>query len=144
MFDEIHIANICHESNRILCSLLGDHSQPSWEAAPNWQKDSAVAGVRAIKEGRVTKPEQSHESWMKQKEEEGWVYGPVKDAVAKFHPCMVAYCDLPPAQRMKDYLFFNLCVLLLGMEPSDGGIPDPMFRNLLDTVTFAREQQMKG
>ena len=50
-------------------------------------------------------PSASHESWMNQKTEEGWKYGPVKDAEKKEHPCYVPYDELPPAQKSKDFLF---------------------------------------
>lgn len=41
------IAKRAHEVNRAYCASIGDHSQPAWEDAPQWQKDSAIAGVRA-------------------------------------------------------------------------------------------------
>ena len=53
----------------------------------------------------MTTPEESHENWRKVKDAEGWVYGPVKDAEAKTHPCMVPYEELPSAQIIKDHLF---------------------------------------
>ena len=39
------------------------------------------------------------------KADEGWKYGPVKDADKKEHPCFLPYHNLPLEQRMKDYLF---------------------------------------
>jgi hypothetical protein len=33
------------------------------------------------------------------------VYGEVKDAEKKTHPCIVPYKDLPPEQQAKDHLF---------------------------------------
>ena len=50
-------------------------------------------------------PDESHKSWLKQKEEEGWKYGPVKNPETKEHPCFVSYDELPVNQRSKDYLF---------------------------------------
>lgn len=50
-------------------------------------------------------PEDSHNSWLAEKESGGWVYGPEKDEGAKTHPCMVPYDDLPVEQRRKDALF---------------------------------------
>jgi hypothetical protein len=38
-------ARAAHEANRAYCGALGDWSQPSWDAAPQWQKDSARNGV---------------------------------------------------------------------------------------------------
>jgi hypothetical protein len=97
------IARVCHEANRAYCVLLGDASQPMWDDAPQWQKDSAVLGVQNALNG--ASPEQSHESWLAQKRADAWVYGPVKDAATKTHPCVVPYAELPDDQRRKDALF---------------------------------------
>lgn len=99
------IARVCHEVNRAYCISQGDTSQPTWDDAPQWQKESAMSGVAAIVAKPDTTPEQSHEGWMAQKEADGWTYGTVKDADLKTHPCFVPYGDLPIAQRTKDYLF---------------------------------------
>lgn len=98
------IAKICHEANRAYCETIGDHSQPSWDLAPSWQRESAIAGVQKHLAAPLT-PEQSHESWLEQKRADGWVYGPEKDPEKKTHPCMVPYADLPKEQRAKDHLF---------------------------------------
>lgn len=99
-------ARAAHEANRAWCLAIGDTSQQSWETAPAWQVDSAVKGVQGVMAGNG--PEQSHESWLKEKEENGWVYGPVKDPEAKTHPCFVPYADLPPEQRAKDHIFVGV------------------------------------
>jgi len=98
------IAIACHEANRAYCLSLGDESQPSWEDAPIWQSNSAIDGVTYHLEHDTT-PEQSHENWLAVKEAEGWVYGEVKDADAKTHPCMMPYAELPAEQKAKDYIF---------------------------------------
>ena len=103
--EQIEIARVCHEVNRAYCLGLGDTSQPEWKDAPDWQKDSATAGVAAIIANPSTTPEQSHEGWLAQKAADGWAYGPVKDAAAKVHPCFVPYAELPESQRVKDYIF---------------------------------------
>lgn len=41
------IARVVHEVNRAYCEALGDTSQPKWEDAPQWQRDSAMLGVTA-------------------------------------------------------------------------------------------------
>lgn len=50
-------------------------------------------------------PSASHESWLKQKTEEGWKYGEVKNPETKEHPCFVPYEQLPNEQKAKDYIF---------------------------------------
>lgn len=97
------IARVCHEVNRAYCLSLGDETQVAWEDAPDWQRQSAIVGVAKAQEGAT--PEQLHESWGAQKVADGWVFGLVKDAEAKTHPCLVPYADLPREQRTKDYLF---------------------------------------
>jgi hypothetical protein len=100
------IANVAHQINKAYCAAIGDLSQPEWELAPDWQRQSAINGVKAhIDSGLTMLPEDSHISWMKQKESEGWIYGEVKDAEKKTHPCMVPYQALSIEQRTKDYLF---------------------------------------
>lgn len=99
------IAMLCHEVNRAYCAAMGDTSQVPWGDAPEWQKESAMAGVQQILDHPETTPEQSHEAWMKLKIEQGWVWGEVKDAVRKQHHCLMPYANLPMEQRVKDYLF---------------------------------------
>lgn len=104
--EKIHIcAEAAHEMNRVWCSAHGDMSQPLWRDAPDWQRTSALNGVRGVLTGNT--PRQSHESWLKEKEATGWKYGPVKDPEKKEHPCFVAYDELPPEQKAKDHLFVN-------------------------------------
>lgn len=103
------IARVCHMVNRAYCKALGDGSQPTWEDAPEWQRDSARAGARLHLEHPEAGPEASHESWMAQKAAEGWVYGPVKDPEAKVHPCMVPFAELPREQQAKDFIFTAIC-----------------------------------
>lgn len=103
------IARIAHETNRAYCATIGDMSQPAWDDAPQWQKDSAIKGVQfhlaAHDRGSKPSPSASHESWLAEKRAAGWAYGPVKDADQKKHPCFVPYDELPIEQRLKDYLF---------------------------------------
>ena len=96
-------ARAAHEANRAYCIGIGDHSQPSWDDAPDWQRSSARDGVTGALDGAT--PEQSHEGWLATKLAAGWVYGATKDPDVKTHPCMVEYAELPPAQRKKDHIF---------------------------------------
>ena len=109
------IARVCHEANRAYCISIGDDSQPAWEDAPEWQRESAIDGVRFhLDSGEMDgfDPAASHENWMRQKEDDGWVYGSVKDPVKKQHPCMVPYDELPEEQRRKDHLFTAVVLAL--------------------------------
>jgi len=101
----VNLARVCHEANRAWCEYNGDTSQPAWEDAPKWQQDSAIAGVRFVVGNPDAGDSASHESWMREKVTDGWVYGEVKDPEAKTHPCMVPFEELPPEQQFKDRLF---------------------------------------
>lgn len=102
--EALRIAKVCHEVNRAYCQALGDHSQKPWLIAPQWQKDSAVAGVMLHMNANAT-PEASHVAWSKQKVADGWVYGETKDEVKKTHPCLVPFSKLPKEQQAKDFIF---------------------------------------
>ena len=114
------IAKVCHEANRAWCEVLGDMSQPRWEDAPDWQRDSAISGVRVYAEARVkgmnpdspSQYEQSHNGWLEEKLRAGWTYGPVKDPDKKQHPCMLPYSSLPIEQKLKDHLFISICAAM--------------------------------
>lgn len=101
------IAKICHEANRAYCQTIGDDSQPSWEDAPEWQRSSARTGVNLHGNNPDASPSASHESWMRQKVADGWVYGETKNPDTKQHPCIVNFEDLPVEQQAKDFLFRN-------------------------------------
>ena len=99
------IARVCHEVNRAYCQALGDNSQPAWEDAPQWQRDSAILGVKLHTHNPEASAATSHESWMAQKVAEGWVYGPEKNPELKQHHCIVSFDALPVAQQAKDFIF---------------------------------------
>ena len=102
--EQSEIARVAHEVNRAYCQSLGDNSQPTWEDAPQWQKDSALLGVKLHTENNVG-PEASHESWMAQKLADGWKWGPEKKPDFKEHPCIMSFSALPKDQQAKDYIF---------------------------------------
>ena len=110
------IAHIVHEANRAYCQTIGDNSQPSWEEAPKWQRDSAWKGVDGILTRRIQTPEDAHRSWLAEKAQTGWTYGAVKDAERKTHPCFVPYAELPAEQQAKDAIFFAIVKACAGQH----------------------------
>lgn len=101
----ILIAMTAHAINAAYCRAMGDDSQVDWDDAPEWQKNSALAGVDMHLANPDATPENSHESWLAQKVAEGWTYGEEKDAEAKTHPCILPYDELPEFQKAKDHIF---------------------------------------
>jgi hypothetical protein len=106
--NDLEMARICHEANRAFCEFLGDNSQPSWEEAPDWQRESAINGVVFLRTHPDAGDSATHDSWSEQKRSEGWVYGEIKDPEAKTHPCLVPFDQLSPEQQFKDKLFRTL------------------------------------
>lgn len=100
------IARACHEVNRTyqMFQDAGYISLP-WSEAPEWQKWSAVLGVRMVLECPKTTAEQNHEHWIQHKEEQGWRYGPILDSDKRTHPCLMSYDNLPESQKAKDNIF---------------------------------------
>jgi hypothetical protein len=97
-------AHICHEANRAIQIQTGDPvPSPKWTEASDEQKNSAREGVAHVILGRT--PEELHNSWCLYKWGNGWIWGPVKDEVAKTHPCLVRYSDLAEEQKLKDHVF---------------------------------------
>lgn len=103
-----HIAMVCHEANRALQVSLND---PAIPVAPAWadcgaeMQASALNGVIARLSDPSLTPEQMHDNWCRFKREHGWTWGPVKDDIARTHPCLTDYADLSERDKAKDRLF---------------------------------------
>lgn len=109
------IARCCHEANKALCESFGDFSQPLWEQAAEWQRESAVAGVKFRLEHPHATAEQQHDQWCRDKRDAGWTCGAKKDAEKKTHPCLVSYERLPKEQQAKDAVFGAIVDALAGL-----------------------------
>ena len=108
------IAKICHQANKAYCEAIGDNTQVDWEAAPEWQKKSAIVGVEFNLRNPDAPASASHDSWLEVKKADGWKYGAVKDVLKKEHPCFLAYEELPNEQKIKDQLFKNVVAAFIG------------------------------
>ena len=104
-------AKAVHDANRVFCVAIGDNSQVPWEWAEAWQKESAINGIKGVINGDG--PVESHTTWCNQKYADGWCYGAVKDPLAKTHPCLVAYNDLPVEQQEKDHVYVAVAKAVL-------------------------------
>lgn len=132
-----HIARIAHEVNRAYCQAIGDYSQPIWEAAPDWQKQSARLGVMFHMAHPDAGPNASHDSWLAEKQANGWTYGPVKDPIAKKHPCMVPFDELPAEQQAKDFLFRGIAHAIIDtVRPRSNTVTKDDIDDLLSTAAI--------
>jgi len=110
-FTKEEIAHVVHEANRALQSVIGDPGvpvSPPWADAPEDQVRSSINGIKFTFDNPDVTPEQSHESWLAEKLENGWVWGPVKDAELKTHPNIKPYSEIPAAEKIKDHLFLAI------------------------------------
>lgn len=105
LLSDAFVAKMCHEANRALCQAHGDMSQPIWEEAPEWQRDSAIEGVKFHRANPTAGPEASHVNWCKHKYAEGWTFGHVKSPEHKTHFCLRPFHELPVEQQAKDFVF---------------------------------------
>jgi hypothetical protein len=110
------IAKMCHETNKHFTRLIGDYSQHSWEEAEEWQRQSAIEGVKFALENPDASASAQHDAWCRDKVKDGWKYGPAKDAEKKEHHCLVPYCELPQEQRTKDHLFKAIVKAMLATD----------------------------
>lgn len=99
------IAKVCHQANKAFCEVNKDDTQKDWGEAEAWQRESAIKGVEFRIKNPKAKSDAQHNAWMKDKIENGWIYGKVKDAKKKTHPCLVPFNKLPAFQQQKDILF---------------------------------------
>jgi hypothetical protein len=118
--DVERIARLVHEVNRAWQGEHGDEA-PSvpWDCESEHIRQTTIAGVRRARTG-VT-PEQHHGAWCEAKRTAGWVWGPTKDPVAKTHPCLVGYAQLPEYQQAKDRVFLAIVTELTTPALEDAG-----------------------
>jgi hypothetical protein len=110
-------ARIAHEANRAVQAADGD-DMPSlpWFCEPRSLRASTMAGVQRVLAGMS--PAENHELWCAFKRDQGWVYGPLKDAEVRppTHPCLVPWPQLPRPERVKARLF---CAVVLALAEQD-------------------------
>jgi hypothetical protein len=121
MFEEFlplqHCAAICYEANRMLSQQLGEELPPPWAEAGDYMQSSMVDGVKAIHDGIVKSPEESHATWMKRRIDDGWIYGEKKDDFLKVNPYLVPFSQLPEEQKIKSRMFFNIVTQFFASHP---------------------------
>jgi len=79
-----------------------------WEKRDEAFKKQMTEYVEGLRGKTLPTPEEAHNSWWRKYEEMGWKYGEVRDIVAKTHPDMVPFNELPKDERDKDEVFLAL------------------------------------
>lgn len=133
------IAKMCHQANKVWNEINNEYDQVSWDIAPVWQKKSCIEGVIWRLENWNAPVSAQHEAWSKSKVEDGWVFGLVKDAEKKTHPCLVPFEELPQFQRIKDNLF---TAIVMGMAVGMGFVPNLDIE--LDKISRAADKMVEG
>ena len=113
LFSIEDVAKIIHQANKALCESQNDLSQKDYEEAEQWQKDSAIDGIKYFINNPNTPASALHQKWMDIKIADGWKYGEIKDAEKKTHPCILPFERMPRNQQAKDYMFIALCKALM-------------------------------
>jgi hypothetical protein len=106
----LHCARLIHGAVEALNRSI-DEPTLSWDQS----RDSVIAGINRVLENPAESPDQNHREWMAYRLKEGWVYGPTKDIVAKTHPCLVPFEELPPIQQAKDLIFLTIVRSYFGL-----------------------------
>ena len=116
MFNIEKVAEVVHEVNKAYCEFLNDDSQEHWEDAPDYARESAIAGVQAVIDNPDVTAAQQHANWMEHKLKDGWKHGKKKDGRKKTHPCLLPFNKLKKEQQLKDILFITVAKQLLNND----------------------------
>jgi len=89
-------------------SIVPEH----WDDRDNAFKTQFVKVIeRQCGNDKFPSAEAAHDSWWHEHEQMGWKYGLKRDPVAKVHPDMVPFDELPKDERDKDEIFIRLCAV---------------------------------
>lgn len=93
---------------------------PGFYVLPAWQREFIIDRVRLIEHNLPILDDEDlavfiHQVWvdLMTSPEHGWRLGSQKDPVAKTHPCLQDFRELPPEQQKKDYMAIAIVRALL-------------------------------
>lgn len=121
-----------HELNRAIRVVNGQDPGPVLENMKELEP-AKYAGVKKAVEKILygesyPSPSMQHDEWIFSKLKDGWTYGPSEDKIAKTHPCMVQFYDLPLEEKLKDVVFVEVLKFLRAVMQVKAGetIPEMM------------------
>lgn len=114
--DKRDIAQVAHEAIRSYRIAIGGGTMDYWQYIPKEAKDSYIARVEYIFNNPATTAMQSHDAWIKNKLDNGWLWGEVEDEKLRTHPMMVPFSKLTLEHQTEDALFIALVAALLPMR----------------------------
>lgn len=107
------IARTCYDAIRAIQFATGDPlPAPPWESADPEMRESTMASVSAVLEGASA--EELHAGWCRRKAHDGWRRGEHKDPIAKIHPNLVPWPELPWPAQVKDLVFIAIVQAMSG------------------------------
>jgi hypothetical protein len=107
------IARICHEAIVAYRKSLGDNSQKSWDKAGKDEKEGITKSVTLHLVNVDAWPAENHNAWLKERIDNGWVFGEVEDEGKKTHPHIVPYEQLPIDQQIRECLLRGITQSLI-------------------------------
>jgi hypothetical protein len=116
-FTKEQIAVVIHEANRAIQKVMGQPIDPPWEEA-DWRQKSTLESIEAMERGEVDFEEQ-HERWLTERTDEGWAYGPVKDADKKTSPLLLSWDNLPEQEKAKNYVRLAIYQVMRQTAPKE-------------------------
>lgn len=112
-------ASVAHEAIRALQIANNEEGIAlPWYDVSKDIRDSCVIGVKRVWDNPDITVEELHDSWVKTKTEQGWKYGPVRNAELKEHHCLVPYDQLSAYDKSKDLIFLNVVKAALRLDVS--------------------------
>jgi hypothetical protein len=128
---DLQIAQVAHEAVRALCFAAEIPESPdSWPELAAGDINANAATVAFIRTHPRHSIVQMHNDWMNSMTRRGYTHGERNDQVARTHPLLLPYTELPASYRLQNRLFFAVVSALLPPPESlpvqlSGALPPP-------------------
>lgn len=104
------ISELVYEFARLEAKIAGRRVVPEeWSLRDeSFRKQFINIVLKYSSMDKLPSPEEAHNSWCQSYKDMGWKYGEVRDVIAKTHPDMVPFDELPIDERDKDEVFLYI------------------------------------